>query len=462
MEVSFVNREGNGRLILIFTGWSTGVELYSTFTMSGWDIAIVHDYNFMELHLTVETDSAKISFHDLLLPYSTIYLFAWSLGVSVADNVLPPDRITAAFAINGTVNPVSDIYGIPYNIFKGTADTLNARNLQKFRRRMMPDAESFKALWGNSLENEEEIITLQKELDSFLTHHWDDHPHLKWQRAYIGQNDKIFPACNMLRAWQLDSEVNIIQSDDAHYMDIGAIIRANIADTFKVSQRFSKAMDTYDSYAISQQLIASRLARLIKSNLPSQHNRIIEIGPGTGYLTKLLSKFINPEEAFYVDIVKTGSLPVGKKQHYIQADAEQWIKDFSGTVDMIVSASCIQWFADIPEFLHNCSRMLRKGGLLAISTFLPGNLQELDTLRPSPLKYPTAQVFQETLKEDFDILELREGRIKMEFESMRKLLMHIRYTGVGGNHGNKKKNGSMRVPFSTLTYLPLYLIARKV
>lgn len=79
----------------------------------------------------------------------------------------------------------------------------------------------------------------------------------------------------------------------------------------------------------------------------------------------------------FVDITATGPFDVADIEEYVVSDAELWIEKCERQYDMIVSASAIQWFADIPRFLHLCHERLRPGGVLAISTFTPGILRSL-------------------------------------------------------------------------------------
>lgn len=452
MILKFLRENNNRRLILVFTGWGTGPELYTDVNIPGWDVAVAFRIDGKPL------DVSKLD------GYNTIYLFAWSLGVYMADLKLPPERITKAFAINGTVAPVHDGYGIPVDIFRGTADNLDPRNLTKFRRRTMPDSETFKRLFP-----EEASPLMCRCLASQLYEVMDlldgseGKPHLQWTRAYIGVRDRIFPPDNMRKAWSLDPEVEIVESDDAHFMDIPAIIRSVIADTAKVSARFSKAAATYDSHAIPQKMTAVHLASMLRHTAdPADIRNVLEIGPGTGFLTRYWTRFLTPDHIDFVDITKVGPFDIPGHVRYHVADAEAWVADRIGDhekYDLIVSSSVIQWFADIPKFLDNCAAIMNPGGILAISTFAPGNLAELDTLRPAPLLYPSLTKLRESVAGIFDVLASDSLTICMEFENRRHLMMHLKHTGVAGS-----TSSSRNVPLtdiSTLTYRPIFILARR-
>ena len=212
MKIRFLTHNpGNRSLILIFAGWSTGPELYQDAGMNGWDVAVVYDYS---------DTSLDVSFLD---SYPTVWLFAWSLGVRMASVSLPPQKITAAFAINGTLNPVDNSLGIPEAIYNGTASALDGRNLAKFRRRMSPDADTFRRLFDREF-SQSEIEDLRSQLylirDLALSAN-----KLPWQRAFISVNDRIFPPDNMMAAWQKE-KVDTVPLEGAHYLPMESIVKA--------------------------------------------------------------------------------------------------------------------------------------------------------------------------------------------------------------------------------------------
>ena len=117
----------------------------------------------------------------------------------------------------------------------------------------------------------------------------------------------------------------------------------------------------------------------------------------------------------------------------------------------------IQWFADIPVFIQNAARLLQPDGIMAVSTFLPGNLSELDVLRPAPLLYPDVESLTMAFHK---ALVIERNKIRMEFASRRHLLMHLKHTGVAGSQTNGTRL-SPSADFSKLTYRPVYILATK-
>lgn len=453
MKIDFLHtKDTHTRLILIFAGWSAGPEIAEEVSLPGWDVAVVHDFSEFEL---------DVAFLDR---YYTVYLFAWSFGVMAASRLLPAERITAAFAMNGTINPIDDLMGIPVDIFRGTLEGLSPKSLMKFRRRMMPDAASLENLnvHGNFIADEDSVDNLRHQLEVVYAHQHYPAAELPWVRAYLGSNDRIFPIENMRRSWREDADVQIVESDDYHYMDLRMVISSVISNPEEVSRKFTKAKSTYDTHAIAQYSAAMKLSDRLGQMNPRHDGVIVEIGCGTGLFTREYSRMITPRKGIFVDIVETGPFDIAEEEEYICADAEHWIcEQPDAFCDAILSASAIQWFADIPRFLSECSRVLRDGGVLAISTFLPGNLEELDALRPSPLIYPTVEMLEREMRRHFSDVRVEADEIRVEFKSAREVLMHLKHTGVGGSAPGSSGGLTDMSHLRTLTYRPVYVTGRK-
>lgn len=451
MRVEFLKKRNDSqRLLLIFAGWSTEPCMYVDAMMPGWDLAVVHGYEDARL------DTGFID------EYITVYLFAWSLGVLMAERSLPPQRITAAFAVNGTLRPVSDELGIPETIYNGTLDGLCEKTLKKFRRRMMPDAETFRDFFEG--EEDADIPTLKASLtlvrDISADSEKTTEPKLPWTRAYIGTDDHIFPSQNTRRFWETLPDTEIVTLEAAHYIPLGGIVRSVVADIPTVSKKFARASGSYDREAIAQQSIAVRLAMMLAQADPAKGGKVLEIGCGTGLFTREYKDILKPSEATFVDIAPAGPFGIAPEEKYYTEDAEVWIERCREKYDAIVSASAIQWFANIPRFIRLCREHLAENGVLAISTFLPGNMKELDALRPSPIVYPKRTMLEELMQENFGEWEIADEEICVEFQSAREMLMHLKHTGVGGSSpvatGGIGSMGSV----SKLTYRPVYLIGK--
>lgn len=447
MKLEYLNKQkGNRSLILIFAGWSTFPDLYRGTEIPGWDTAVVYDYSNFILNT------------DFLDRYTTIWLFAWSLGVKAAALSLPAEKITAAFAINGTLTPADDSFGIPIDIYNGTADNLNERNLKKFRRRMASDAETFRDFLDKPTD-EKEIESLRNQL-YLLRDATDKVSHLPWKRAYISTDDKIFPPQNMADSWKRTG-VEIQSIPGSHYLPMSEIVKSVIPDLRKIADRFGKAVETYEHYAFAQRMIAERLTDKISDFQIPANQRILEVGPGTGIFTRCYSSVINPYSIDFVDLALTPALNIAPEENYYQADAEAWMENCTETYECIFSASAVQWFTNLPAFIKNCHRSLKDNGTLALSSFLPGNLSELDSLRPSPIFYHDIPALESMLKPWFTDIRIESEVIKLSFPSHREMMLHLKHTGVGGSTPATGASQSKFSGVTTLTYRPVYITCRK-
>ena len=251
-------------------------------------------------------------------------------------------------------------------------------------------------------------------------------------------------------------------------------------DTALIRQRFCAASANYDAEAQAQQHIAARLWALAAPHLAGGAD-VLEIGAGTGLLTRLILNaqprsltlndlYISPQlEALAQELGQA----LGREQSGTvlcrEGDAEQLA--FGKSYDAVLSASTVQWFADLPGFFARCGQMLPRGGLLAFSSFLPGNLQEVADLTGVGLNYCTAAELQAKLARHFDLLAMEQGEVLLHFATPRDVLLHLRHTGVTGIRSvvwgkNSYKDFVARYTARygneqgvRLTYRPVYVVA---
>lgn len=452
------------RLILILAGWGSDGRLYEEIAARaphGWEIACVSGFDGTPAE-------------GLTDGYDTVYLYAWSLGVAAAAELLEGKQPTRAIAVNGTPLPADDSYGIPEAIYEGTRAALDPRNLKKFRRRMCSGTQQYREI-DSRLEQNPDIKKLQEELSYIReTSRRREGASISWDRVYIGNTDAIIPAANQRRYWEshLPAE-GIVELDEPHYIDLGQIVAETLPDPMTVGSRFREAMEAYRPNATVQLQIAERLANRLKESLdkvvipPGKELELLEIGPGCGLFTELWKEFLRPAKATYVDLYPLKKFDGAKDEEYIVGDASEWIEQSESNYDFIVSASAIQWMADPLRFLRRAAAKLKNGGIMAISSFLPGNLQELDSLRPSPLPYKSREEIEATLKDCGLQTVTEEALLSIEFSTLRDALMHLKHTGVTGVGSSGSSICQLRRALTgedgkiRLTYRPVWAIAQK-
>lgn len=240
-----------------------------------------------------------------------------------------------------------------------------------------------------------------------------------------------------------------------------------------INQRFSKVIHTYDSEANVQKRITERLFSFIPQDF--NVSSLLEIGCGSGFLTKLLVEHFTPKIAIINDLssvwtnyVKINCLP----EHWqiCTQDAEE-IK-LQSSFDLIASASTIQWFDKPAEFIKKMFDGLNKKGVLLISSFGKNNFKEILTVTQKSIVYPSFEELTTLLPSNY-FIQTFEEEITEYFPSPIDVLKHLKKTGVNAieksvwtkktmeefsNHYKRLFSIGENV---SLTYHPVYLIIQK-
>lgn len=251
-------------------------------------------------------------------------------------------------------------------------------------------------------------------------------------------------------------------------------------DTTVLRQRFSRALNTYNDNAHAQRHISRRLASLLVAEVGSDFGRLLEIGCGSGDFTRALRQQVRAKEWVLNDLCdacREAVLPLFAgcpPPRFVAGNAEE--VTLSGEFDLVVSASTFQWMKDMPRFFVKLAETLRPGGILAFSTFAPGNMVEIKSLTGCGLEYPTASQLHEWLKPHFRLMHEEGETIRLAFDSPQEVLRHLKHTGVTATSSGVWTRGrqeefcrNYRLLFATgssnkevtLTYRPLYMLAVK-
>ena len=228
-------------------------------------------------------------------------------------------------------------------------------------------------------------------------------------------------------------------------------------DKTMVKERFSKHAETYDQYAKVQKVMGDTLLTQMQEQKKTYHN-ILEIGCGTGYLTKKLREMFPEAKMTLVDIapgmidyVKSTLPPENMK--FICGDMEEL--DVQDTYDLIISNATFQWFNQLENTIQKLVASLQPEGTLAFSTFGDDTFYELHEatnkakialnrnkqVQPGPSLYPLDQI------EDMFIglglnhnqTSFSESYYKEHFNKCREFLHAVKKIGannsLAGNHG---------------------------
>lgn len=454
MNVEPLKITNSERLLLIFSGWASDAHLFENLVLDGYDLIIVSDYtNFNPRELNLDK-------------YKEICVIGWSFGVPHAAEFLasnPRLPLTLSIAVNGTPLPIDDNSGIPVDIFTGTLENLDERNLQKFYRRMCPDSSTYNRI--KELIPNRGIAELKDELAAIAKRSFEKSASFKWDIAFVGSDDRIIPPLNQHNAWR-NNALTIIEDKSAHLPDFQKIINKFLVNKKLVAQRFHKVADCYGLNAVVQKRMTGILADKLTGEICNPPCRIIEFGAGRGeftleYIPKISHQNLSLE---LWDISHVSPQLPG--QHII-GDAELLIKNEPDeSSDIICGSATIQWFNNPLRFIRDCQRVLRPGGILAFSTFAPSNFREITQITGSLPLISIEKWESELEKIGFHTVVDSEERT-IEFENPYQLLKHLKLTGVNALHSSDHSAISaarkiIDAGICTLTYTPVYLIARKV
>lgn len=250
-----------------------------------------------------------------------------------------------------------------------------------------------------------------------------------------------------------------------------------------LKSRFAANFRSYNALAIVQDNICGELIRIMSENISEESIKYgLEIGSGTGFLThRLLTQF--PQTQWQINDITEESQKYIKKYtsgcnvNYIWGDAETVI--FPTGIDLIASASTIQWFDDIATFFLKVGMRMNRGGFMAISTFGKNNFHEIKTLTGEGLSYYTPDELSMMLATaDFEIIMIKEDTKQLLFDTPTDVLRHIKATGVNSIRKTRWTKGRLAQfetefykNFSisdhtgkkevTLTYHPIIILAKK-
>lgn len=151
-------------------------------------------------------------------------------------------------------------------------------------------------------------------------------------------------------------------------------------DKAGVARNFGRHVEGYDRYAVVQKKMAHRLLRRVRSFAGDFRGRIVEIGCGTGYFTRLLAEAYPDAQITAIDIcpeaVALAARSTAHCRHLRFRVADGEILDESGC-DLLVSNATFQWFNDLAAAFRHYQACLRKGGGLIFATLGQGTFSEL-------------------------------------------------------------------------------------
>jgi len=194
MKSEWLHRRQKERLIIFCNGWGMDANPFLPLGAREYDVLMLFDYRDLELDCNLAT---------LFDSYQSAFLVSWSMGVWVGQQIFQSwsHCLQGAIAINGTLCPIHDQFGIPEQLYDATLEQFNATARLKFYRRMCRDRKVFDTFLGNQpqrsvADQRLELAALQGQVscqaaeDAIYTH------------IVIAGQDLVVPTANQLAFWQ--------------------------------------------------------------------------------------------------------------------------------------------------------------------------------------------------------------------------------------------------------------------
>ncbi len=129
MNIDWLHNHHRKKLIIFCNGWGMDSEPFRSIDSSDYDV--LNLYNFKDFHVTDQC-------WDFFSRYAERILVGWSMGVWVGQRLFDShkDLFSRTIAINGTLCPIDNRYGIPRDMFNGTMEAWSELSRQKFYSRL--------------------------------------------------------------------------------------------------------------------------------------------------------------------------------------------------------------------------------------------------------------------------------------------------------------------------------------
>ena len=184
MKYKWLNKKNNEELILFFNGWGMDESVVSHINPENFDVIMIYDYNNLEFNWSV------------IEGYAKKYLVAWSMGVMCAT-LFDIDYISKT-AVNGTLKPIDNEFGIPTRIYDLTIKGFSPKGREKFINNMFSNPEDLPNV-SREFENQKTELSALKNYQANMD--------FEYNRVIISDSDKIIPTKNQEAFWKREANL---------------------------------------------------------------------------------------------------------------------------------------------------------------------------------------------------------------------------------------------------------------
>jgi malonyl-CoA O-methyltransferase len=197
-----------------------------------------------------------------------------------------------------------------------------------------------------------------------------------------------------------------------------------------IKNNFTKCCSSYNDNALTQKYMATVLVDLLIRNNMTSFEQTLEIGAGTGVLTKEIKNLLKIKNYFANDIIENyhdyilKEIPQAK---FYDGDIEEVRLEES--FDLIISNASLQWLEDTQSFFEKIAKHTNENGLFAFSTFNNDNMPEIKDIFDVSLDYFNKTELIALLEPYYQIIAYKEEKKILSFDNCLSVLKHLKLTG---------------------------------
>ncbi len=192
MKSCWQHRANREKLLVFCNGW--GMDERPFLPLASRDLDVLHCYDFRQIDI------------DAVLPeigaYRERVLLSWSMGVWGGQQIFgeSSEQFDRTIAVNGTLCPVDDRFGIPRNLFAGTLEGWSQITRQKFYRRLCGNGEIERRFLQH--QPARSLADQRQELAYYLdAADCGKREQSIYREVVVAEKDRIVPTANQLAFW---------------------------------------------------------------------------------------------------------------------------------------------------------------------------------------------------------------------------------------------------------------------